>query len=114
MIKSVPGYKFTFSYFIPKANRIQVSMEGENDTIKNYLEKNVSNPRPSQKPYINLTEQFLEKLNNRVTFKIRAYYGKNRSEVFTVTKTVGSGVGGGQNNPGGHLFSLELSRLQDC
>ena len=100
--RTYSGYNFKFYYRVPGANRIQVRMDGESDDIKNHLKKEVSNPRPSKTPALALTNKTLARFNNRVTFRIRAYYGKNKSEILTVTKTVGSGGGGG--HPGREFF----------
>lgn len=82
---NVSGRRFAFEYNIPDADRIQVRLAKGNTTqIKMELDKYISAKKSTGDSYIDLTDQFLKKtLKNKVTFKIVAYYGKNKSEVFT-------------------------------
>ncbi len=82
------GYQVNFHYYLPGASRIKIQMEKETAKIKKSLAK-INRPRPKETPYLGLSDEFLAPLNHTVTFRIRAYYGKNKSEILTVTKTVG-------------------------
>ena len=81
---NISGRRFAFEYNIPGADRIQVRLaKGNMSQIKKVLDKYVSTPKSTNDSYIDLSDQFLKKLKNKVTFKIVAYYGKNKSEVLT-------------------------------
>ena len=84
-VRGVKGYKYEFNYYVPEADKVTVSMEGETKAIKAYLKKYASDPRPTNKQFINLSKGSL-KQGNKATFKITAYYGSKRSEVCTVTR----------------------------
>lgn len=93
-INGIPVYRFIFNrYKINGANRIYVSLKkGETDNIRKILDKYVSSPvvRGSY-PCLNLTRKYVrETMNNKVTFEITAWYGKDnrKSEVFTQTVKV--------------------------
>lgn len=88
-VGNVWGYRFKFYYNIPGADRIQVRMvKGETSAIRAYLNKYVSDPRPSAPPILNLSDSSLKKLKNKITLSITAHYGHNKSEVFTKTISV--------------------------
>lgn len=81
------GYRYIFKYNIKGANKIQVRMQkGGTKAINKYLDKNVSKQKSNKGSYINFTKSTMKKMNNKVTFKIVVYYGKNQSETLTITK----------------------------
>lgn len=82
------AYKFELDYKIPNADRVKVSLKGGTPAIEKYLKKIASSPRPSKKPFINLGDNLVKKLGNKVTFKITAYYGSKKSETRVITKRV--------------------------
>ena len=60
--------------------------KGGTKAINKYLDKNVSKQKSNKGSYINFTKSTMKKMNNKVTFKIVVYYGKNQSETLTITK----------------------------
>ncbi len=81
-------YRFEFHYNVPGADRVKVEMDKATKTgaISKYLDQNVRDPRPTTPPYINLAKSLLTQLGNKVTFRITAHYGKNKSN--TIKKTI--------------------------
>ena len=98
VVRNEPGVRFEFQYYVPKADKVQVWMDEVNrfeksGAIKQYFEKNFSNPRPGKTPYIHLASRSLKKAQT-VTFRIRACYGPNKSRVvqkrFQYVETLGT------------------------
>ncbi len=109
-INGVPAHRFEFDYSgirnIRDAKRVQVWIsKGDTDRmynspnkaenrkkvkeLNNYFEKYFKNPRPSEKPFINLFNRSLKKIRDNVTFNIRVYYGSKKSEIREETVPIG-------------------------
>lgn len=101
-VQGVPAHRFEFDYRgirnIRDAKKVKVwiskvdtddmyDSKNKAENAKNvkelnkYFEKYFKNPRPAGKPFINLADSFLEKVNHKVIFKIKVYYGKGESEI---------------------------------
>ena len=86
-IGGVKGFKYSFSYNIKKATKIQVRMKkGGSSAINREFDTYVSKPKSNKDSYIMYKASTLKKLKNKITFKIVAYYGKNKSETRVITK----------------------------
>ncbi|MCI8503053.1 MAG: hypothetical protein HFH00_04355, partial [Dorea sp.] len=80
-------YKYLFKYNIKDASKIKVRMKkGGTKSINKELDRDVSKRKSGKKSYILYSKKTMKKLNNKITFKIVAYYGKNQSETITITK----------------------------
>lgn len=81
------GYKYTFKYNIKGADKIKVRMQkGGNKSINKEFDRDISRRKSGKNSYILYSKKTMKKLNNKITFKIIAYYGKNQSETLTITK----------------------------
>ena len=83
----VKCYKYTFKYSIKNATKIKVRMKkGGKSSINEDLDRFISKSRSNKYSYILYSLKTMKKLKNKVTFKIVAYYGKNKSETRVITK----------------------------
>jgi hypothetical protein len=89
-INGVASYKFTFSYNVKGAKKIQVRLaKGGSSSINKYLDKYISSAKSKRNSYIQFSSKTIKKIGNKVTFKIVATYGKNnKSETKKVTLKV--------------------------
>ena len=84
--------RYTFKYNFKGASKIQVRVEnasktGKEKTINKILDKYVKKPKSNNASYIRFSNNTMKKFkNNKVTFKIIVYYGKNKSETLMITK----------------------------
>lgn len=86
-VDGVKGYKYIFKYNIKGATKVKIRMEkGGSKAINKKLDKYVGGRKSNKDSYILLAKSSIKKWNNKVTFKVVAYYGKNQSETFTITK----------------------------
>ena len=80
-------YKYTFKYNIKNADKIQVRLKkGGNSSINKELDTYVSKSKSNKESYIMFKKSTMKKLKNKITFKIVAYYGKNKSAKKEITK----------------------------
>ena len=80
-------YKYSFKYNIKGAKKIQVRMvKGGSRSINKYLDRYVKKSKSNRNSYILYSKKTMKKLNNKVTFKITAYYGNKKSQTYVVTK----------------------------
>ena len=80
-------YKYIFKYNIKNADKIQVRLKKDgNSSINKGLDTYVSKPKSNKESYIMITKSSMKKLKNKITFKIVAYYGKNKSEAAVIEK----------------------------
>ncbi len=86
--------RYTFKYNIKGASKIQVRVvnakkTGKEKAINKILDRCVKKSKSNKSSYIEFSDGIMKKLknkNNKVTFKIVVYYGKNQSETLTITK----------------------------
>lgn len=80
-------YKYEFKYNIKDASKIKVRMQkGGTKSINKEFDRDISKKKSGKKSYMLYSKKTMKKLNNKITFKIVAYYGKNQSETLTITK----------------------------
>lgn len=84
-IDGVNGYRYAFSYNLKDATRIKVRVQGVK-SLNRACDMYISKPKSDSESYLNLREETVKKLGNKVTFKIIAYYGENASVTRVVSK----------------------------
>lgn len=85
-IEGAKGYKYAFYYNLKGADKIRVRLKkGGTSSINKELDKYISKPKNTKDSYILFSEKFLKKNNNKVTFRITAYYGKYHSDTKEIT-----------------------------
>lgn len=85
-VKGKVCYRYTFKYRFKGAKKIKVRMVNGSKATAKYFDRYIRKPKSSKTTYIQYTKKTLKKSNNKVTFKIAVYYGKNKTETLTITK----------------------------
>ena len=81
------AYKYSFKYDIKGADRIKVRMKkGGTKKLNREFDYYISKPKSNKMSYVIFSKKTLKKLKNKVTFKITAYYGKNKLELPAITR----------------------------